>query len=359
MKKFEQRFFSMSDLQDSFFDTLKSDYEEFPIWFAKKVHNYEKAYIYEDEGIKAFLYLKNEYGENSEPIILDTGILSAEPRIKIGTLKLLETVQGIRLGEGALGIALWYWQSQPVNEIYVTVFEKHKKLIGMLELFGFSCRGHNSRGENVYFKDKRCINISTAYSSFPYINGAFFKCGYIPINDTFHDTLFPYSELQNTEQESHEIAAANGITKTYIATPCGDINYKTGEPVLIYRKYTGEMGKPGFKSVVTSFCTIIEMVVVKKNKIVYLTLDEYIRKIGNKSVYSQSELTDIYYNNKNIYLMIMIYNGYLGSGNNINYMRLKNAGYFKGYPYQVKLNRRQFENVLEMGGKDVRNIIIN
>lgn len=359
MNKFQKRAFEAADLEDSFFDSLKEDYVEFQDWYMRKSEVGEQAYVYWDGGIKAFLYLKNEYGEKAESINLDTGVIPAESRIKIGTLKLLDTVQGMRLGEGAIGMALWYWQNQSVNEIYVTVFPKHLKLIHMLERFGFKCRGHNGRGENVYFKDKRYIDTTDAYTSFPYIDGNFQSCGYIPINDGFHDTLFPYSELKNTEQESQEIAAANGITKVFIATPWNPIYYQKGDPVLIYRKYTGAQGKPSFKSVVTSFCTIVEMVEVKKYGHATIAMAEYISKIGNKSVYSEQQLKEIYYKSKNLYLLVMTYNGYLGSGKNINYHALHNAGYFEKYPYENKLNREQFENILEMGGKDVRNIVIH
>lgn len=359
MNKFQAKTFELSDLEDSFFDSLKSDYPEFEDWYMKKSKVKEQAYVYFDDGIKAFLYLKNEYNEKAESITLNNGQMPAESRIKIGTLKLLDTIQGIRLGEGAIGMALWYWQSQPVNEIYVTVFPKHLKLINMIERFGFKCRGQNNRGENVYFKDKRYIDVTNAYTAFPYINGQFAHCGYIPINDDFHDTLFPYSELKNTEQESQEIAAANGITKVFLATPISSFDYQKGDPVLIYRKYTGTQGKPGFKSVVTSFCTIVEMIEVKKFGRVNMSLAEYINIVGNKSVYEEYQLKELFLNSKNLFLLIMTYNGYLGSGKNINHMTLKNAGYFDAHPYQVKLNRQQFEKILEMGDKDVRNIIVD
>lgn len=301
MNKFQLMKFKVTDLDDIFFDSLKADYQEFSDWFTRKAAEGEEAYIYrDDEGIKAFLYLKNEYNEKSESICLDTGVLPRESRVKIGTLKLLDTIQGMRLGEGAIGMALWYWQNQPANEIYVTVFEKHKKLIKMLERFGFKCRGHNNRGECVYLKDKRNIDISTPYSAFPYINGKFANCRYIPIKDYFHDTLFPYSELKNMEQETKEIAAANGIINIFIATPYSHIDYKAGDPVLIYRKYTGVQGKPGFKSVVTSYCTIVEMIEVKRRYVQSLSVEEYMHKIGNKSVYSREELEKIYNNCSNI-----------------------------------------------------------
>lgn len=101
------------------------------------------------------------------------------------------------------------------------------------------------------------------------------------------------------------------------------------------------------------------MIEVKINGRANYTLDDYLQKIDNKSVYENQELINIYNTNKNLDLLVMLYNGYLGSGNNITYMALKNAGYFTGYPYQVKLNKNQFENILKIGGKNVQNIIIN
>ena len=44
-------------------------------------------------------------------------VLPAKERIKIGTLRLAERFRGQRLGEGALGVALWRWQEQEVEEI--------------------------------------------------------------------------------------------------------------------------------------------------------------------------------------------------------------------------------------------------
>lgn len=106
MNKFQLQQFDISDLLDPFFDTLKLDYPEFNDWFAKKAESGEKAYIYRETEIRAFLYLKNEFGDKKEEIILDNGKMPAEERIKIGTLKLFESVQGLRLGEGAIGMVL-------------------------------------------------------------------------------------------------------------------------------------------------------------------------------------------------------------------------------------------------------------
>ena len=47
----------------------------------------------------------------------------------------------------ALGLALWEWQRSKLDEIYVTVFPKHKSLIKLLTRFGFNLVGTNLNHE--------------------------------------------------------------------------------------------------------------------------------------------------------------------------------------------------------------------
>ncbi|SDF78324.1 hypothetical protein [Sporomusa acidovorans] len=146
--KFSLSLFSSCNLNDPFFDSLKSDYSEFSQWFTGKAISGDSAYVCRDNSnlIHAFMYLKDEV----EDIQLANGILPRVPRIKIGTLKLSESIHGQRIGEGALGTALWRWQESNFNQIYVTVFPKHISLIELLTKFGFNNVGKIS-GENLSF----------------------------------------------------------------------------------------------------------------------------------------------------------------------------------------------------------------
>lgn len=112
--KFSQEYFANIDSNDSFFDSLKQDYPGtnnstgFCQWFAKKSTSNDKAIIFKDgTNIGAFIYLKHE----NEPIELtgSTGLPAAD-RIKIGTIKISDDHRGQRIGEGAIGLALWHWQ---------------------------------------------------------------------------------------------------------------------------------------------------------------------------------------------------------------------------------------------------------
>ena len=214
----------------------------------------------DENGVHAFLALKKE----SEEIHLVNKIIPKADRLKISTLKIDDSVGKQRLGEGIIGVALWYWQAIKSDEIYVTVFPKQGKLIGLFKKFGFFEYGKQTNGEVVLAKSRQKIDYANAYSSFPFLSPHAKKAGIIPIEDHFHDRLFPYSESKYSPREVEEATAGNGITKVYIGSPYTATHYSEGDIVGIYRIYTGS-GPKGNKSAITSFCTITKVTIVKQN----------------------------------------------------------------------------------------------
>lgn len=354
---FMPKSFADVDLTDSLFDGLKEDYGGFADWFKRKSLDGSKAFVNEDnEGrLRAFVYLKEE----NEEILLNGQSLPRENRLKIGTMKVSKEVQGNRLGEGAIGLALWKWQQlKDVNQIYVTVFPKHQGLIEMLMSFGFEDVGIKSNGEGVYLKDKRNLGYDTPKTSFPFINPATEYFGYLPIEQAYHDVLFPFSKLANTTYETTDyVAAANGITKVFIATPSKEMAHRNGTVVFMYRIFDGEYRL--HRSVLTSYCTIINRVDIRRKGRYLKTFDEFRNLVKNKSVYSDSQLEDSYTQKGNIVVYELIYNGFFGAGNNINLKTLRDNGLWEGHPYQKRLSRDDFESIIRMGGKDVRDIIVD
>ena len=354
MEKFERKKFNECDINDSFFDSLKSDYPNFINWYNN--HPNRDVYVNQDtNGIRALLILKDD---EQEKIKLKDNSLPQKSRIKICTLKLNENVRSQRLGEGSIGIALWHWQKRPENEIYVTVFPKQEQLIDLLLKFGFRDIGEFQNGEHLFMKSKENINKSTPYEMFPYIDFSSEKFGILPVEDRYHDCLFPYSELKNSELYESDMAVSNGITKVFVATPCTSTSYKENEPIFIYRKFNG--ANPGYKSVITSYCTITKIHNIRINNKYLKTKEQYLNIIRNKSVYNQEELEKIYSSEKNIIIVEMVYNGYFGKGNNINWIYLKENGYWgDGHPYQISLSKEQFINLLKVGVNNEEDIIID
>ena len=253
---------------------------------------------------------------------------------------------------------MWYWQRIQYDEIYVTAFEKHTELIRLFDRFGFVCVGQNPRGEGIFIKCRKSLDFSNPYKSFPFLSSSIEVAGVIPIEDSFHDKLFPYSELYGSDRNVEEITAGNGITKVYIASPVQNVVYKEGMPVFIYRKFTGYAQK-AFKSVITSLCTVSKITLVKNNFIPRLSFEEFVAISGNKTVYPEEELKKIYNTKKNIVTIELVYNTYFGKGHNVNYATLKDHGLFETHPYQITYNKNELEKILELGDRNVQNIIID
>lgn len=360
LKKFED-----INLADEFFDTLKTDYPGtnnstgFVDWFAKKAKSDATALIFEDEiGLGAFIVLKVE----DEEIKLQDTTLPRIERLKISTFRISERYRRQRIGEGAIGLILWKWVQLKCTEIYVTVFDKHTTLISQFEKFGFQRCGVNLNGENVLIKSRNRIDFGDPYKAFPFIKDDFNYAGYIIIDDYYHDTMFAYSELAKTESLHVKIGSSvsNGLSKIYVGQ-AAKLNYKIGEPVLVYRRYTQGNGKR-YRSCITSYCVVTNIIRAKHNNRYMMGFDEVKKHIGNKSVFDEDELKKQYYEYKNMIVVEMLYYGYFGAGNNVNMDWLDKQGCWAGqgqYPTEIHLTTNQFKKVLTEGKVNVSNVIIN
>lgn len=240
------------------------------------------------------------------------------------------------------------------------MFDKHASLIIQLKRFGFCLAGYNLNGESVYKKSRLDVSDEDPYKAFPFISPAFQHAGYLIVDDVYHDTLFPYSELKNTLQEQVALSVANGLTKIYVGSPASRLPYRVGEPVLIYCKYTGTTGSKGYKSCITSYCVVTNVIVAKENNRIKLSLDALLQRIGNKSIFDESNIRHKYHEEQTLVVVEMLYCGFFGAGNNVNWVWLKNNGLWPdGYPTTARLTPEQFKTILKEGNVDVSNVIIN
>jgi hypothetical protein len=362
--KFSEKLFADINLDDPFFETLKQDYpgtatsSNFIVWFHKKAAQHDKALVFEDEnGIGAFIKLKP--GEMEEIPLADGRVLPKKSRLKIGTIKIDERFRGMRIGEGAIGLTLWHWRDLGAEEIYVTTFEKQTLLISQLEKFGFVHVGDNLNGERVYIKNRNYLDFSDPCKAFPFLSSKIEHAGCLAIEMDYHDTMFAYSELAHTIQESVDISVANGLKKIYIGKPYS-LSFHEGEPVFIFRKYTGKDGRPGYKSVITSYCIATRIVKVKNRGKALISYDEFEQLVGNKSVYDAYERRTRYENWPDLTAIELLYYGYFGAGNNVNWDWLTKNGCWPGtHPMTLRFNREQFEKILREGRVDVSNVIID
>jgi hypothetical protein len=274
-----QELFGKIDLADPFFDSFKEDYPGFERWFNKKAD--EKAYITinnENGRLLSFLYLKPE-GTNEAYGDIDPAF-RPKKRMKIGTFKVLSN--GFRLGERFLKIVFDNALANQVEEIYVTIFDKRdeqKRLITLLESWGFGLWGRKSNGEIVYTRDfSRRFNEENPRLTYPYISKAL-RVFLVPIHPEYHTELFPDSILRTespmnfVENETHR----NGINKVYVSRSI-ERDIRRGDILVFYR--TG-----GYhKSVISTICLVEETVFRFKDE------DDFVQACRKRSVFPEEEL---------------------------------------------------------------------
>lgn len=93
-----------------------------------------------------------------------------------------------------------------------------------------------------------------------------------------------------------------------------------------------------------------------------MTFDELKNRIGNKSVFDESEIYRQYIASKHLTVVELLYCGYFGAGNNVNMDWLDNNGCWASanqYPTSVHLSESQFAQILREGKVNVSDVIIN
>ncbi len=252
----QKEYFGNINLQDSFFDSFRRDYQGFDKWFNKKSE--EIAYICSYGGmINAFLFIKLE--DKTENYSDISPILPPKKRLKIGTFKV--TANGFKLGERFLKIIFDNAFQFKVEEIYVTIFDQsaeQKKLIELLEEWGFQFWGTKATAtgeENAYVRPfKKPANQEKPKVTFPFLSQKA-SVFIVPIYPEYHTELFPDSILRTesplnfVENEPHR----NAIQKVYISHS-HEQELKSGDLIIFYR--TGGY----YKSVVTTIGIVEDVI---------------------------------------------------------------------------------------------------
>jgi predicted nucleic acid-binding protein len=293
-----QKLFGEIDLNDPFFDSFKEDYPGFERWFNKKAN--EKAYITVNNVnnlLLSFLYLKREDEHEVYSDIQPT--FKAKRRLKIGTFKVVSN--GVRLGERFLKIVFDNALANKVQEIYVTIFDKReeqKRLILLLESWGFKYWGKKDNAELVYVRDfSKVFSLQNPRFTFPYLSR---QCRFflVPIYPAYHTELFPDSILRTespldfVDNEPYR----NAIVKVYVSRSY-ERNLVRGDILVFYR--TGGI----YEGVITTICIVEDVVHSFREE------EDFIKACTKRSVYSEQNLRDQWrYNSSNRpFIVSMLY----------------------------------------------------
>ncbi|MFX4238777.1 hypothetical protein [Aliarcobacter butzleri] len=336
----EYKLFSEINLEDTFFDSLKADYKEFSTWFNNKSKQGERAFLLDEDGLQAFLYLKVEDG-----IVNDVQPpLAAKKRIKIGTMKI--NPHGTRLGERFIKVAFNIALKNDLDEIYVTVFEHHKALVGLFTEFGFSKIGEKvtSNGLELVLLKNFTFKHNDISKDFPVIDTTSNKY-LLGIYPQFHSILFPDSILNNEHGEDiiMDISHTNSIHKIYICKMSGVSSVKRGDNIIIYR--TAPVGKSAwYHSVATTVC-VAEEVKIKSD---FSSEDEYIKYCSSYSIFNEKQLKE-YFNWYNLIVIKFLYNASFSK--RINRQRLIEEVGLSEHSYWgfMELSDSEYFKILELG----------
>lgn len=311
----EEKFLYQLDINDSFFDSLKEDYSDFEKWFENKQKQGEKAFVtIEDNKITSFLMLKEE--DETEKYESFEKKLSPLKRLKVSTMKVANT--GKRIGETFIKIMIQKAISINVSEIYITVFDKQKHLIDLLEQYGFKyyCKKNQKTAtdqiekENVFIK--KTIPIEEYY---PFIKLKGKKIFIIPIQEKYHKILFPESEqyFQISLDDLKGLnTSSNSLKKAYLC----DSNIKQIIPGSIILFYCS-----GTKKAITSL-GVVDAVFNK-----FESFNEMYDLVKKRTVYSEDMLKNNYKADK----LVILFKHYYSFNKYVTFDFLISQGIINGY----------------------------
>ena len=277
--------FGKIDINVDFFKSLKDNYAEFDKWYNKKSE--EDVYVSTiDKQIVGFLYIKKE--DEKEDYSNITPTFEKKKRLKIGTMKVEST--GFRLGERLLKIVFDNALLLKVDEIYVTFFENNgtmDKFKNMLLKWGFYDHGLKkgpNGDESVLVKKMVYDSNKNPRENFPMTRSEINKF-ILPIEQKYHTSLFPESQLNNEKTNYVHEAHRFAIQKVYISATYKEKEVKPGDLILIYRK--GDPNNARYTGVMTTLTIVLD---IKK---VY-SKDILLRECENRTVFTKQELEGFY-----------------------------------------------------------------
>lgn len=338
-----EKYFGEIDLNNKFFDSFRSSYKDFDVWFNRKSE--EKAYVCygDDNDILGFLYLKTENENENYSNIFPA--FQPKKRLKVGTFKVEST--GFRLGERFIKIIFDNAIVRNVEEIYVTLFKNKDELIALSDLlfrWGFYQYGKkisNGEEEVVLVKDiskyNKDLSTKENYPKFAIQN----KKMILPILSKYHTSLFPDSQLR-TENEVDFLGTLPhryALQKVYISWSF-EKNIKSGDFVIMYRM--GDKYPKKYSSVITTICIVDEIKCNFKNE------EEYLDVCENRSVFTKEELRRFWNDHRNNIMIIkLIYIKSLKKRLTLEYLWKNNiVEKGKGPRPFIRVTDKQFKKIL-------------
>jgi hypothetical protein len=240
-----------------------------------------------DKGeIDGFLYLKFEdeaHADIHPP-------LPAKARLKVGTFKI--DAHRTKMGDRFIKKLFDHAMAGHVEEVYVTIFEKHAGLIKLLTKFGFKRFGTKTtqNGTELVLTRTMTWKKDQFLENYPLVNLQGGEKYLLALFPEFHTRLLPDSKLINEGPDViSDISHTNSIQKIYLAGRSGAENLKRGDALVIYRT-SDNQGPAYYRSVATSVCIVDKVEMIDR----YATEEEFLAYCMPFSVFTEVELKKLY-----------------------------------------------------------------
>jgi L-amino acid N-acyltransferase YncA len=262
-------------VEDSLFNTLREDYDEFDDWWSKVASEHRTCLTIESNfgNMEALAVLKVEDNE-------EHGLQGR--LLKICTFKVAAAAEGAKRGELILKALFHYAVELEIDQIYVTVFDYHVGLVALFELFGFvQLAIRTERGELIMVKNLRKPDDVSGYDPLTFNrlfgpSAVLVERAYIiPIQPKWHDILIPEARYQGRLLE--EDPSGNAILKAYLSHSSSK-QLMPGDLIIFYR------------SMDRSAATVIGVV---EKTLRSSDPSEIRRFVGSRTVYSDAAIVEM------------------------------------------------------------------
>ena len=284
------RFCYELDVNDPIFHTLREEYPEFDVCFAKSAAAHRECWTLEFDGVTAGILIRKD----NEPRSETDAQLPGQKILKISTLKIREKYRGEKFGELLLKQVLWYAQKNHYDLVYVTAYaDKQAVLLDLLTQFGFVYTHDKATGEAVLEKrlgsgpilesDADPLTLAIRhYPRFVADSRADIYC--IPIRPHWYRVLFPENALPTQPElpfsRPSNRTPGNTIRKVYLCH--AQTNFMRPGSVLLF--YVS--GRDAISRAVRTVGVVERMQITEDSA----TL---LRYTGRRSVYTQDEQIDM------------------------------------------------------------------
>lgn len=288
------------NIADPFFETFKKDYNPYyeNVWIKKKAE--DEVYVaFEKKRIRALLKLKLE-GKDEDYHDIFPPFLPCN-RLKISSMKVDYT--GEKLGQRFLHIIFMQAVEKKVDEIYVTIVNRsaiRRRLINLLEYWGFKFHGLKDNYEEVYVRSMKTKDWSYPFFYYPFQSKK--KPTFIiPIGYNYSQELLPSFEYLKKEGDIEPYKAA---IRKIIVLQDPFFKISSNSNLLFYQINQYNQGK------------IIASGIVNHIKQNFKAKKDFIRYCRKRGILTLTMLEDLWEHFENLMVVDFLYN-YSFDGDNI------------------------------------------